>query len=400
MNKLSYDYKKYKFPEDWNEYKIKDVIELIERPVDMEDEESYRLVTVRRNYGGIDLRDIKKGYEISVKNQHLLKEGDFLISKRQISHGAFGLVPSELDGCIVSNEYNIFNGKKDISLEFLNLYCQLPFMKRYFYISSDGVHIEKLLFKTADWMNRNICIPTYDEQVKIVDTIKLMDKSIKIKEDLIDLKIKQNNSLKQNIVTGRVRLSGFNNELESIELKDVISFIKREPLEDPYNYNLATVKLHLKGVEGTNKKPKKTENGRPYYLREPGELLIGRQNFHNGGIGIVPNEMKNYIASNAISSAKSKYGNLRYYYYYMSNPNFYKRIGHLIGGTGQKEVPESMLNKQQMKITKNIEEQNKIVEILDTAMYELNLLEKELKALKEQRRWMIQNLLTGKVRAI
>ena len=90
-------------------------------------------------------------------------------------------------------------------------------------------------------------------------------------------------------------------------------------MDKPEKYYLLTVKLHLKGIEATDKKPNVTSKGRPYYLREPGELLIGRQNFHNGGIGIVPSWMKGFVASNAISSVTAIKGNIKFYYYYLSN---------------------------------------------------------------------------------
>lgn len=166
LNKLSYNYKKYVFPHEWKEVRVRDVLELVERPIEMNDNEIYELVTVRRNFNGIESRGIFQGKKILVKNQFRLKEGDFLISKRQISHGACGIVPPNLNNSIVSNEYNIFKAKDGVHLEFFSMYSQLPFMKRNFYISSDGVHIEKLLFKTKDWMNKKIYLPDYDEQKK------------------------------------------------------------------------------------------------------------------------------------------------------------------------------------------------------------------------------------------
>ena len=63
------------------------------RPLNMADDEVYNLVTVKRSRGGVVLRERLKGSEIAVKTQFRLKAGDFLISKRQIVHGACGIVP-------------------------------------------------------------------------------------------------------------------------------------------------------------------------------------------------------------------------------------------------------------------------------------------------------------------
>ncbi|MDU9586336.1 hypothetical protein OCN72_23290, partial [Escherichia coli] len=54
----------------------------------IQDNQEYDLVTVKRSRGGVIRREHLKGKDISVKSQFYIKEGDFLISKRQIVHGA------------------------------------------------------------------------------------------------------------------------------------------------------------------------------------------------------------------------------------------------------------------------------------------------------------------------
>ncbi len=47
-----------------------------------------------------------------------------LFQRRQIAHGACGLIPKNLHGAIVSNEYNIFNSnKKLLDIHFFNYEC-------------------------------------------------------------------------------------------------------------------------------------------------------------------------------------------------------------------------------------------------------------------------------------
>ena len=47
---------------------------------------------------------------------------------------------------------------------------------------SDGVHIEKLLFKTQDWMRRQLAMPPIEEQQKIAAILTTQDKVIELKE--------------------------------------------------------------------------------------------------------------------------------------------------------------------------------------------------------------------------
>ena len=164
---------------DWQEYKLSDVLELTLSPIKMEDESEYELITVRRRNGGVNSRGFYKGKEVLVKSQFELKKNQFIISKRQIVHGACGVVPSDLEGAIVSNEYNVFDvvpGLLDV--HFFNLFSQTKYMRRAYFINSDGVHIEKLLFKTQSWLKTKVTIPSLSEQKKIVAFVRALDEKL------------------------------------------------------------------------------------------------------------------------------------------------------------------------------------------------------------------------------
>ena len=137
------------------------------RPVKLIDNDEYQLVTVKRRNEGIMPRGIYKGKEILVKNYYKVWAGDYLISKRQVVHGANGIVPKSLDKSIVSNEYIAFSDNENISVGFLSLLSERPEMYKLFFLSSYGVDIEKLVFDVADWKKRKIVIPKKNEQRKI-----------------------------------------------------------------------------------------------------------------------------------------------------------------------------------------------------------------------------------------
>ena len=54
--------------------------------------------------------------------------------------------------------------------------------------------------------------------------------------------------------------------------------------------------------------------------------------------------------------------------------------------------------KEQVRIPSTVEEQAKIVDVLSACDREIELLQKQLDALKEQKRGLMQKLLTGEVR--
>lgn len=76
-------------------------------PIDPELE--YRQITARLWGQGLVLRGVVLGAEIAATSQNRVRVGQFLISKIDARHGAFGLVPDELDGAVVSNDFPAFD---------------------------------------------------------------------------------------------------------------------------------------------------------------------------------------------------------------------------------------------------------------------------------------------------
>ena len=69
----------------------------------------YKRVTVKINNGGVIQRDTEKGNKIGTKRQFIVNSDQFIISKIDARNGAMGLIPKELDGAIVTNDFPTFN---------------------------------------------------------------------------------------------------------------------------------------------------------------------------------------------------------------------------------------------------------------------------------------------------
>lgn len=170
------------FNGDWEVEAIGNVLQEVFRPVDLDNETKYRLVTVKRRNGGIAERVIFKGKDILVKSQFEVKAGDYVISKRQVVHGATGLVPHELDGSVVSNEYLVGQGTDKLNIEFFALLSTLPEMYKKFFLSSYGVDIEKLFFDVNDWKKREILLPCLAEQIQISKFFKQLNETLVLQQ--------------------------------------------------------------------------------------------------------------------------------------------------------------------------------------------------------------------------
>lgn len=166
------------FEANWKTWKIEDILTEKYQSVLIEDEKNYQLVTVKRRNEGVVSRGYLKGKNILVKNYFEVAEGDFIISKRQIIHGASGIVPRSLHKAVVSNEYLVATSNKNISSEYMTLISKLPDMHKIFFLSSYGVDIEKMVFDVRDWKKRNITIPNVNEQNNLTDFFQRLDQLI------------------------------------------------------------------------------------------------------------------------------------------------------------------------------------------------------------------------------
>ena len=166
------------FNDAWEQRKVGDILSDVERPIAMLDDETYQLVTVKRRNEGIVSRGYLKGKDILVKNYYRIHAGDFLISKRQVIHGANGYVPKSLDNAVVSNEYMVAVSNNDISTAFWALMSQRKEMYQMYLFSSYGVDVEKMVFNVDDWKKRSVIIPKLEEQTVIVSFFSKLDNLI------------------------------------------------------------------------------------------------------------------------------------------------------------------------------------------------------------------------------
>ena len=375
--------------------KISQWITLVERSIELEDNTSYQLVTVRRGFAGVESRGIFKGKEIKVKNYFVVHAGDFLISKRQIAHGACGIVPESLDGAVVSNEYNVFVPQKETNIEFFFLIMQLPYYKRLFYLMSDGVHIEKLLFKTNDWMKRSLSLPPLHEQQKIATILSTQDKVIELNEKLLAQKQQQKKYLMQQLLTGKKRLPGFDRKWNYVKANEIFKSIVDKSHDGKLEVLSSTQDKGIVPRSQVDIDIKYNENSLSTYKKVcEGDFVISLRSFQ-GGI-----EYSNYagIVSPAYTVLRAivKIDN-GYYKQFFKSSNYIKRLNVAVYGIrdgkqisyddfGQIKIPVPLL-----------EEQREVAKILSTADHEIDLLQKSIEAEKQKKKALMQLLLTGKV---
>ncbi|WP_159447469.1 restriction endonuclease subunit S [Moheibacter sediminis] len=124
----------------------------------------YKRVTIKTNNGGVYLRDIQIGDKIGTKNQFLIKEGQFLLSKIDARNGAFGVVTSDVDGAIITGNFWTFDvDYTQINPHYLTLITTTPEFIKFCENSSTGTtnrhYLQENLFLAVE-----IPLPPLDDE--------------------------------------------------------------------------------------------------------------------------------------------------------------------------------------------------------------------------------------------
>lgn len=193
------------FSEPWKKVSYNDILKEIRRSLTWSDSELYNLISVRRRSGGVFHRENLYGREIKTKSLRPALEGDFIISKMQIVHGASGVVPKQLSGMKISGSYIALIAKdsKKLNINYFNLWSQMPMFYHQTFVSSYGVHIEKMTFDLDVFMSLPMNLPSIEEQNKIVEVISTTNEEIELAKEKLERLRRQKRGLMQQLLTGK-----------------------------------------------------------------------------------------------------------------------------------------------------------------------------------------------------
>jgi len=287
------------------------------------------------------------------------------------------------------------------------LYNWLQFNKHEFERQAVGSTIKTIglpFFKKL-----KIAAPPYLEQQKIAKILSTWDKAISTTERLIENSTQQKKALMQQLLTGKKRLlddkgKRFECEWEEVILGKVSEMnsggTPKSTVSEYYDGNIPWVSIadmtkHGKWISTTAK-----------YLTDSGLANSSARLYPKGTVlyAMYASIGECSIAQVPVSSSqailgirtKEKLNNL-YLYYYLSNMR--SKI-LLMGQQGtQSNLNAGMVKSFQMQLPP-LKEQQKIATVLTTADKEIELLEQQLADLQQEKKALMQVLLTGKVRVV
>jgi len=349
---------------------------------------------------GLDASQVKPAPVSDSKvDDFLLQPGDFLVSRSNTRDkvGRSALFKGEVQNCSYPDLMMRFRVNPEaIYPEFLEMYLRSHEAVKYFQRSASGTSGTMVKINKRVVESLRVPLPPLPEQIAIADLLSTWDAAIEKTEKLIAAKEKRFLWMQNKMMNPGDGIEGW----KKIHLGDVAKIARKSAIESAEGKTLLTVKLHCLGVEANTRiRPKLSKRGRPYYVRHAGEFIIGRQNFHNGGFGIVPPHLDGYIASSAITSLllDRKELDADFLFFYFSRPDYYKRVGHIMDGTGQKELSDKQILRLSLLLP-NLLVQKGIAEALKYARQEILVLTKMADSFRKQKRGLMQKLLTGRWR--
>ena len=224
--------------------------------------------------------------------------------------------------------------------------------------------------------------PSIEEQTKIASLLHLLDERIATQSKLIE-KL-------ESLIKGIVDCTILRKEKNAI-VGDVCSISEQIRAEANID-DIITVRLHGNGVCKSS-----AENlqlgATQYYRRRAGQLIYGKQNFHNGAIGIVPISLDNGITSKDIPSfdIDEIKCNSVYLLAQLQSPQYYKPAEALTTGTGSKRLKEETFLKLPI-VLPNKREQDNIAVLIHRASMNLDHAKRLLELLSIQKQFLLRQM--------
>ncbi len=237
-----------------------------------------------------------------------------------------------------------------------------------------------------------IPFPPLKEQEKIAQILSTWDDAIIKQEALIKAKETLKKGLMQKLLSGEVRFDGFFDEWEDKKLCEVAYIIMgQSPSSDSYNEEQIGMPLIQGNADCKNRKTKP----RTYTTAITKECKIGDIIMTvRAPVGAISKSFHNACIGRGVCAIRPKDNNEFLYHYLIEyEPKWYKYSQ----GSTFTAVNSHDIKSLKIKLPKK-EEQQKIAQILTLADKEITLLKSELEILKEQKRGLMQKLLSGEVR--
>jgi len=349
-------------------------------------------------YGPTGILDYIDHYRVEGKFALIGEDGDHFLkyAEKQMTllvNGRFN----------VNNHAHIISGKRDCLTEwFFHFYRHANVFP---YLSRQGAGRYKLNKATLEQLP--ILLPPLPEQRKIADILSTWDEAIAKTERLTTVLQTRKKGLIQRLLKGEVRFTGFDGKWKEVHLRDAFQRITRK-LGDKKVENFLSITATVGFVDQREKFGRVIagNNKANYVLLKKGEFSYnkGNSNAYPQGCIYLLEEFKEGAVPNVYFSFSVKSTNQvhpYFYKHYFESGSLNQQLAKYISSSARSDGLFNIAFDDFFKVTiplPQLEEQKRIADVLNACDHEIRLQIKKLEALKQQKKGLMQRLLTGQVR--
>ena len=312
----------------------------------------------------------------------LVKKGDFILSN-SMSFGRPYIM--DIDACIHDGWLTFQDIKTHIlDRDFLYYLLSQSKTQSIFVSISAGSGVQNLKKETVSEVE--LSIPSLVEQNRIVSILETWDKTIEKLSKKIEVKKQIKKGLMQDLLTGKKRLKGFNDKWELIKLKTICNIQKGKQLNKENMIENGIYPVLNGGIEISGWTNEWNTKENTITISEGGNSC-GYINF---------NKNKFWCGGHCYAVIPTK--NIDNLFLYQVLKIRQDKIMMLRVGSGLPNIQKKSLDDLKVLFPQSKEEQEEISRILNTADNEIQELEKKLQIIKDQKKYLLNNLITGTIR--
>lgn len=397
-----------KVPAGWSEVQASDVCSSISVGVVIKPSQYY--VSANEGVKAFRSANVREGFINDSDWVYFSKQGHTVNKKSQLLEGDVLIVRTGYPGtaCVVTKEFEGSNAidiviarphKDKILPAYLCAYTNSSIGKEQV-LNLQGGMAQKHL-NVGAYQTLIIRLPSINEQTKIAQILSTWDKAIATTEKLIGNSQHQKKALMQSLLTGAIKFQGFSqwkkDTLENIvgeihgggtPSREIIKYwsgdIPWVTVKDLIGNKIISAKEFISKSGLDNSSARLVPAGTVILCTR---MAVGKAVIAECEVAINQDLKAIYPSENIISD-------------YLHNWFIYRKevIGKMGTGSTVKGVQISAIKSLIMSVPSSLKEQQKIAAILTAADNEIDLLQKKLAFLKQEKAALMQQLLTGKRR--
>ena len=260
--------------------------------VDLAPTETYKQITVKLHHLGVVLRGTKLGSEIGASRQFRARAGQLIVSRIDARNGALGLIPTDLDNAVVTNDFWLFDiNENQVLPGFLDFYVGTREFAELCQRSSEGT-TNRVRLRQDAFLDLPIPSPSISEQLRILERVNAIVAKINELHSNQRLVSSDYGSLLDAVFSRVI------SEARWLPLGEVAPLIRRPVVVDPTaTYEEIGVRSFGKGV--FHKAPVQGHQlgSKRVFRVHPGDLVFSNVFAWEGAVAVVPRESAGRIGS-------------------------------------------------------------------------------------------------------